>query len=222
MTTSPSFKYICDKRCDPRLIGDERVRSAESTEIIPEFLFEFLANGARMWIVAVKFRERRGVCITKDTSCSIGLFPNKHLKEVIVQRQSGKTAFVNPAPMMKVFIVLQKGFHSEIDAGQQGGFVQRPEYLEGNGSQEFWRPPLGPFASRSVVLRGLVRRPALNAPHPAPGRPPAARNPMTLAAHRTSRQPEQTSRKHLAQSVCYRQGRNTRKSHREVRSLHPR
>jgi hypothetical protein len=86
MTTSPSFKYICDKRCDPRLIGDERVRSAESTEIIPEFLFEFLANGARMWIVAVKFRERRGVCITKETSCSIGLFPNKHLKEVIVQR----------------------------------------------------------------------------------------------------------------------------------------
>lgn len=91
MTTSPSFKYICDKRCDPRLIGDERVRSAESTEIIPEFLFEFLANGARMWIVAVKFRERdldlgRDVCITKDTSCSIGLFPNKHLKEVIVQR----------------------------------------------------------------------------------------------------------------------------------------
>ena len=32
--------------------------------------------------------------------------------------------------MMKAFIVLQKGFHSEIDACQQGGFVQQPEYLD--------------------------------------------------------------------------------------------
>jgi hypothetical protein len=36
---------------------------------------------------------------------------------------------------------------------------------------------LGLFASRSVVLRGLVRRPALNAPHSAAQAPPAARNP---------------------------------------------
>ena len=84
---------------------------------------------------------------------------------------------------------------------------------------------LGLFASRSVVLRGLVRPPALNAPHPAPRAQAPASGPqpaMTLAAHRTPQQPEQTSRKHLAQSVCYRQGRNTRRSHREVRSLHPR
>ena len=50
------LKYISDKRCDPRLVGHELIRSAESTEIITDFLFEFLAKGAANLDFAVKLR----------------------------------------------------------------------------------------------------------------------------------------------------------------------